>query len=183
MTAVTVQGIDQAPTENMSLLSWVREIAELTLPDKVVWADGTDAEWERMTSALVDAGTFKRLNPEKKPNSFWAASDPDDVARVEERTYICSVDPAGAGPTNNWVDPAEMKSTMTELYHGCMRGRTMYVVPFCMGPLDADPPMLGVEITDSEYVVASMKIMTRMGAAVLPLLDAAGESFVKCLLK
>ena len=181
MTAVTVPGIDRAPTENMSLLSWVREIAELTLPDKVVWADGSDAEWERMTTALVDAGTFKRLNPEKKPNSFWAASDPDDVARVEERTYICSVDPAGAGPTNNWVDPTEMKSTMTELYRGCMRGRTMYVVPFCMGPLDAEPPMLGVEITDSEYVVASMKIMTRMGAAVMPLLDAAGDSFVKCL--
>ena len=181
MTAVTVPGIDQAPTENMSLLSWVREIAELTLPDKVVWADGSDAEWERMTTALVDSGTFKRLNPEKKPNSFWAASDPDDVARVEERTYICSVDPAGAGPTNNWVDPSEMKSTMSELYRGCMRGRTMYVVPFCMGPLDAEPPMLGVEITDSEYVVASMKIMTRMGATVLPLLDAAGDGFVKCL--
>jgi phosphoenolpyruvate carboxykinase (GTP) len=181
MTAVTVPGIDRAPTENMSLLSWVREIAELTLPEKVVWVDGSDAEWERMTTALVDAGTFKRLDPEKKPNSFWAASDPDDVARVEERTYICTVDPTGAGPTNNWVDPAEMKSTMTELYRGCMRGRTMYVIPFCMGPLDAEPPMLGVEITDSEYVVASMKIMTRMGATVLPLLDAAGEAFVKCL--
>jgi phosphoenolpyruvate carboxykinase (GTP) len=178
---VTVPGIDRAPTENTSLLSWVREIAELTLPDKVVWADGSDAEWERVTTALVEAGTCKRLDPDKKPNSFWAASDPDDVARVEERTYICSVEPAGAGPTNNWVDPTEMKSTMTELYRGCMRGRTMYVVPFCMGPLDAEPPMLGVEITDSEYVVASMRIMTRMGAAVLPLLDAAGAAFVKCL--
>jgi phosphoenolpyruvate carboxykinase (GTP) len=181
MTAVTVPGIDRAPTDNMSLLSWVREIAELTLPDKVVWADGSDAEWERTTTALVDAGTFKRLDQEKKPNSFWAASDPDDVARVEERTYICTADPRGAGPTNNWVDPGEMKSTMSELYRGCMRGRTMYVVPFCMGPLDAEPPMLGVEITDSEYVVASMRIMTRMGAPVLPLLDVAGESFVKCV--
>ncbi|WP_281689951.1 phosphoenolpyruvate carboxykinase (GTP) [Pseudonocardia thermophila] len=181
MTSVAVPGIDQAPTENTSLLSWVREIAELTRPDRVVWADGSDEEWDRLTSALVEAGTFKRLNPEKKPNSFWAASDPDDVARVEERTFICTKEQRGAGPTNNWVDPAEMKATMTELYRGCMRGRTMYVVPFCMGPLDAEPPMLGVEITDSEYVVCSMRIMTRMGAKVLPLLDKVGERFVKAL--
>ena len=153
MTAATVPGIDEAPTSNARLLSWVREIAELTAPDRVVWCDGSDAEWDRMTTDLVEAGTFGRLDEEKKPNSFWAASDPDDVARVEERTFICSSEPAGAGPTNNWVDPAEMKSTMTELYRGCMRGRTMFVIPFCMGPLDAEHPMLGVEITDSEYVV------------------------------
>jgi len=181
MTAATVPGIDATPTENAALLSWVREVAELTEPDRVVWCDGSDEEWDRMTAALVAAGTFTKLNEDKKPNSFWAASDPDDVARVEERTFICSVDEIGAGPTNNWVAPDEMKATMTDLYRGCMRGRTMFVVPFCMGPLDANPPMLGVEITDSEYVVASMKIMTRMGASVLPLFAGRDEKFVKAL--
>jgi phosphoenolpyruvate carboxykinase (GTP) len=181
MTVATVPGIDQTPTSNVRLLTWVRETAELMEPDRVVWCDGSDAEWDRVTTDLVNAGTFRRLNAEKKPNSFWAASDPDDVARVEERTFICSAEPAGAGPTNNWVDPAEMKSTMSELYRGAMHGRTMFVIPFCMGPLDAEPPMLGVEITDSEYVVASMRIMTRMGAAVLPLFDEVDDRFVRCL--
>ncbi|MCY7342599.1 MAG: phosphoenolpyruvate carboxykinase (GTP) [Pseudonocardia sp.] len=180
MTAATVPGIDEAPTDNASLLSWVREVAELTTPDRIMWCDGSDAEWDRVTTQLVDAGTFVRL--QKKPNSFWAASHPDDVARVEESTFICSVDEADAGPTNNWMAPAEMRATMTELYRGCMRGRTMYVIPFCMGPLDSDEPFLGVEITDSEYVVASMKIMTRMGASVLPLFDGpAGDRFVPAL--
>jgi len=180
MTAATVPGIDEAPTGNASLLSWVREVAELTTPDRIMWCDGSDAEWDRVTTQLVDAGTFVRL--QKKPNSFWAASDPDDVARVEESTFICSVDEADAGPTNNWMAPAEMRATMTELYRGCMRGRTMYVIPFCMGPLDSEEPFLGVEITDSEYVVASMKIMTRMGASVLPLFDGpAGDRFVPAL--
>ena len=165
MTAVTIPGLDKAPTNHAGLLSWVREVADLTCPDEVVWADGTDAEWTRLTGKLVDAGTFVPLK--KKPNSFWAASDPTDVARVEERTYICSVDEADAGPTNNWMNPSEMKAIMTELYRGSMRGRTMYVIPFCMGPLDADEPMLGVEITDSEYVVVSMHIMTRMGDKAL----------------
>ncbi len=181
MTVATVPGIDQTPTSNVRLLTWVRETAELMEPDRVVWCDGSDAEWDRVTTDLVNAGTFRRLNAEKKPNSFWAASDPYDVARVEERTFICSAEPAGAGPTNNWVDPAEMKSTMSELYRGAMHGRTMFVIPFCMGPLDAEPPMLGVEITDSEYVVASMRIMTRMGAAVLPLFDEVDDRFVRCL--
>ena len=179
MTTATVPGLDDPPTGNAHLVAWVREVAELTTPDRVVWVDGSDEEWDRTTTALVDAGTFTRL--EKKPNSFWAASDPDDVARVEERTFICSVEESGAGPTNNWMAPAQMKSTMSELYRGCMRGRTMYVIPFCMGPLDAEPPMLGVEITDSEYVVASMRIMTRMGAAVLPLFAERDGTFVKCL--
>jgi phosphoenolpyruvate carboxykinase (GTP) len=181
MTAMTVLGIDGAPTANAELLSWVREVADLTTPDRVVWCDGSDEEWDRMTTQLVDAGTFVKLDESKKPNSFWAASDPDDVARVEERTYICSEERDGAGPTNNWMDPSEMKSTMTELYRGCMRGRTMYVIPFCMGPADAEYPMLGVEITDSEYVVVSMRIMTRMGASVLPLFADRGDSFVKGL--
>jgi phosphoenolpyruvate carboxykinase (GTP) len=155
-------------------LSWVREVAELTVPDRVVWCDGSDTEWQRLTTSLVRAGTLKRLS--KKPNSFWCASDPGDVARVEERTFICSKDPSDAGPTNNWMHPDEMKVIMTELYRGSMRGRTMYVVPFCMGPLSADDPMLGVEITDSEYVVVSMKIMTRMGSKVLPaFFDEHGE--------
>ncbi|MHA6797198.1 phosphoenolpyruvate carboxykinase (GTP) [Pseudonocardia bannensis] len=182
MTAATVPGIDDAPTTNARLLSWVREVAELTRPDRIVWCDGSDAEWDRVTSQLVEAGTFVKLDEAKKPNSFWAASDPNDVARVEERTFICSVDEADAGVTNNWMAPAEMKSIMTELYRGCMAGRTMYVIPFCMGPITAEKPMLGVEITDSEYVVASMKIMTRMGASVLPLFDGpAGDDFVPAL--
>jgi phosphoenolpyruvate carboxykinase (GTP) len=165
MTAVTIPGLDQAPTKHERLLSWVREVAELTTPDRVVWCDGSQDEWTRLTDRLVEAGTFKRLD--KKPNSFYAASDPSDVARVEERTYICSVEEKDAGVTNNWMDPAKMKATMTELYRGSMRGRTMYVIPFCMGPLGAEEPKLGVEITDSEYVVVSMHIMTRMGAKVL----------------
>jgi phosphoenolpyruvate carboxykinase (GTP) len=165
MTALTIPGLDQAPTTNERLLTWVQEVAELTTPERVVWVDGSAEESARINAALVEAGTFVPLK--KKPNSYWAASDPTDVARVEERTFICSVDPADAGPTNNWMDPAEMKAIMTELYRGCMTGRTMYVIPFCMGPLDADKPMLGVEITDSEYVVASMRIMTRMGDKAL----------------
>ncbi|MFV2009632.1 MULTISPECIES: phosphoenolpyruvate carboxykinase (GTP) [unclassified Micromonospora] len=156
-----------APTSHARLLDWVRQIANLTTPDRVVWADGSLAEWHRLTDELVDSGTLVRLDAERRPNSFWARTDPTDVARVEERTFICSPEEADAGPTNNWVDPAEMKRVMTELYRGCMRGRTMYVVPFCMGPLDAPEPMFGVEITDSAYVVASMRIMTRMGAEVL----------------
>ena len=165
MTAVAIPGVDNAPTTHGRLLSWVREVAELTTPDRVVWVEGSDEEWTRLTDELVEAGTFTRLA--KKPNSFWAASDPDDVARVEQRTFICSVDPDDAGPTNNWMAPAEMKATMTELYRGSMRGRTMYVIPFCMGPLTAEKPMLGLQLTDSAYVVASMKIMTRMGTKAL----------------
>ncbi|HSK60034.1 MAG TPA: phosphoenolpyruvate carboxykinase (GTP), partial [Actinomycetospora sp.] len=172
MTAVpTIQGLENPPIRRREVLDWVVEVAELTTPDKVVWCDGSQDEWDRLTKELVAAGTYVQLDPAKKPNSFYAASDPDDVARVEERTFICSVDPADAGVTNNWMDPAEMKATMTELYRGCMRGRTMYVIPFCMGPTNAERPMLGVEISDSAYVVTSMHIMTRMGAEVTRLLD------------
>lgn len=178
MTALTIPGLDQAPTDHARLLSWVREVAELTTPERVVWCDGSQEEWTRLTDELVEAGTFTRL--EKKPNSFWAASDPTDVARVEERTYICSRERKDAGVTNNWMQPDEMKAIMTELYRGSMRGRTMYVIPFCMGPLDADEPKLGVEISDSAYVVTSMHIMTRMGAKVLEKLGSDG-AFVPAL--
>ncbi len=160
------------------LLAWVAEVAELTTPDEVIWVDGSEAEWVRLTDRLVDAGTFTRLSA--KPNSFACASDPDDVARVEDRTFICSVDPADAGPTNNWMDPAQMKAVMSDLYRGSMRGRTMYVVPFCMGPYNGPESLLGVEITDSEYVVTSMRIMTRMGTPALDLINS-GRSWVKAL--
>ena len=148
-----------------ALQSWVEEIASLTEPKDIYWCDGSELEWKKITDSLVASGTMIRLK--KKPNSFLSSSDPNDVARVEDRTYICSVKESDAGPTNNWVDPVEMKSTMTDLYRGSMRGRTLYVIPFCMGPLDSAHPMYGVQITDSAYVVASMRIMARMGTEVL----------------
>lgn len=150
---------------NEKLLLWVDEVAALTQPDEIYWCDGSEKEWKEITSELVAAGTFVALA--KKPNSFWCASDPSDVARVEDRTFICSTKESDAGPTNNWMAPQEMKAILTDLYRGSMRGRTMYVIPFCMGPLDAVDPMFGVQITDSAYVVASMRIMTRMGSAAL----------------
>ena len=160
-----------APTRHARLLEWVNEVAQLTTPDRIVWCTGSREEWDRLAAELVEKGQLVRLNPEKKPNSFWARTDPTDVARVEERTFICSVDPEDAGPTNNWMAPSEMKAIMTDLYRGCMRGRTMYIIPFCMGSLQAEKPMFGVQITDSAYVVLSMHIMTRMGTEVL---DAMG---------
>jgi phosphoenolpyruvate carboxykinase (GTP) len=176
----TIRGLDQAPTRHSKLLDWVKEVAELTTPDQVVWVDGSDAEWRRLTDELVEAGTLVRLNPDRKPNSFWGRTDPSDVARAEDRTFICSVNEADAGPTNNWMAPAEMKRILTDLYRGAMRGRTMYVIPFCMGPLEAKKPMFGVEITDSPYVVVSMRIMTRMGAKVLAGMGEDAD-FVRCL--
>jgi phosphoenolpyruvate carboxykinase (GTP) len=156
-----------APTTHQGILDWVTEVAELTQPDRIHWCTGSDEEWVELTDALVASGTFIRLNEEKKPNSFYARTDPTDVARVEDRTFICSVEEKDSGPTNNWMDPNEMKAIMTDLYRGCMRGRTMYVIPFVMGHLEAENPMFGVEITDSAYVVASMRVMARMGTNVL----------------
>src|SRR5918993_2260383 len=154
-------------TSHAGLQAWVDEVAALTTPAFVEWVTGSDEEWDRLTTLLVEAGTFTRLDPSKKPNSFHAASDPTDVARVDDRTYICSVDEKDCGPTNNWMDPGEMKAIMRKLYAGCMKGRTMYVIPFVMGHLEAEHPMFGVEITDSAYVTASMKVMARMGTNVL----------------
>ncbi|MFC4587315.1 phosphoenolpyruvate carboxykinase (GTP) [Sphaerisporangium corydalis] len=167
-----------APTTRPELAAWVQEIAELTRPDRVEWCDGSEDEWTRLTNLLVKQGTFTRLT--KRPNSFHAASDPTDVARVEDRTFICSEDPEDAGPTNNWVAPGEMRATFGKLFSGCMRGRTMYVVPFCMGPLGGEISQLGVEITDSPYVVVSMRVMTRMGDEALRLIEARGD-FVKAV--
>ena len=161
-----------------NLAKWIVEVAQLTEPNGIHIVDGSSAEWDAITNLLVEAGTFTRLK--KKPNSFWCTSDPTDVARVEDRTFICSEKESDSGPTNNWVAPLEMKETMTNLYRGSMHGRIMYVIPFCMGSLEVEKPLFGVEITDSPYVVASMRIMTRMGKTVLEKMKSDAP-FVKAL--
>jgi phosphoenolpyruvate carboxykinase (GTP) len=178
-TTATAPGTEgSAPTTHAGILAWVNEIAELTTPRDIHWCTGSDEEWSQLTDELVRTGTFVQLDPAKKPNSFWARTDPTDVARVEDRTFICSREEKDAGPTNNWMDPDEMKAIMRDLYRGCMKGRTMYVIPFVMGHLEAERPMFGVEITDSPYVTASMRVMARMGSHVLRRIEelaAAGE--------
>ncbi|CAH0313756.1 Phosphoenolpyruvate carboxykinase [GTP] [Microbacterium sp. Bi128] len=173
--------LEKAPTTHAGLLAWVEEVAQLTQPDRIYWVDGSEAENTRLTDELVAAGTLTRLNEDLFPKSFAAFSDPADVARVEEQTFICSENEHDAGFTNNWMAPAQMKEKLHGLFAGSMRGRTMYVIPFVMGHLDAEDPKFGVEITDSAYVVASMRIMATIGTEVLDKITATNAFFVPAL--
>ena len=181
LTPEARQSLENPPTDYRELVDWVREIAELAQPERIHWADGSEAEWAQLTDQMVEAGTLVRLAEDKFPNSFAAFSDPEDVARVEERTFICTKTQKGAGPTNNWEDPQVMKETLHKRFSGAMRGRTMYVIPFVMGSLDAQKPQYGVEITDSPYVVCSMRIMATIGTPVLEKMSRDQAPYVECV--